>query len=62
MKKILLKLGVALPVLSMFLWAGLDIRWWAELEQGGAREFTLLFIHLLTPAICAVSLLNLEGM
>lgn len=62
MKKLLLKLGVALPLLSIFLWAGLDIRWWAELEAGGGREVVLLFIHLLPPAICTVFLLDFEGM
>ena len=59
MGKLLLILGVALPSLSIVLWAGLDIRWWVELETASGREFALIFIHLFPLIICGVFLLDL---
>ena len=55
MKIWLLRLGIVLPLLSMFLWAGFDIQWWVKLEHGAsAREFMLIMMHVVMPAICGV--------
>ena len=58
MKRWLLKIGIVLPLLSIFLWAGFDVQWWVQIERpdfgASTREVVLLLIHIVTPAICLI--------
>ena len=59
MNKILLKLGVALPLLSIFLWAAFDIKWWGAFGiPYDSREAVLGMLHIFVPLFCGFGLMD----
>lgn len=54
----LLIAGIALPSLSIFLWAAFDLRWWVEDTGDGARAFVVMMLHVGIPVGCALAVLG----